>query len=152
MRRGRRTVPRDDARPGERRRRSRARSTYSKDFFGKPAFLTVSGQLQVESFACSLGKVYTFGPTFRAENSNTPRHLAEFWMIEPEMAFYDLTDNMDLAEAFLKRIIGDALKHCAEDMKFFQERIDKDLLDAAGKRAQQPVPARARTPRRSRFC
>jgi asparaginyl-tRNA synthetase len=101
---------------------------FTKDFFHKPAYLTVSGQLQVESFACSLGKVYTFGPTFRAENSNTPRHLAEFWMIEPEMAFYDLKDNMDLAEAFLKRIIGDALKYCAEDMKFFAERIDKDLL------------------------
>lgn len=101
---------------------------YTKDFFGKPAYLTVSGQLQVETFACALGKVYTFGPTFRAENSNTPRHLAEFWMIEPEMAFFDLNDNMDLAEAFLKRIIADALKHCAEDMKFFQERIDKELL------------------------
>ena len=101
---------------------------YAQDFFGKPAFLTVSGQLQVESFACSLGKVYTFGPTFRAENSNTPRHLAEFWMIEPEMAFYDLTDNMNLAEAFLKRIIGDALEQCAEDMAFFAERIDKELL------------------------
>jgi asparaginyl-tRNA synthetase len=99
---------------------------YSKDFFGKPAFLTVSGQLQVESFACSLGRVYTFGPTFRAENSNTPRHLAEFWMVEPEMAFFDLTDNMDLAEAFIKRIIADALKHCAEDMAFFAERVDKD--------------------------
>jgi asparaginyl-tRNA synthetase len=101
---------------------------YSKDFFGKPAFLTVSGQLQVESFACSLGNVYTFGPTFRAENSNTPRHLAEFWMIEPEMAWYDLNDNMDLAEAFLKRIIKDALEHCSEDLKFFQERIDKEVL------------------------
>ena len=101
---------------------------FTKDFFHKPAFLTVSGQLQVESFACSMGKVYTFGPTFRAENSNTPRHLAEFWMVEPEMAFYDLTDNMDLAEAFLKRIIADALEHCAEDMKFFAERIDKDVF------------------------
>jgi len=101
---------------------------FTQDFFGKPAFLTVSGQLQVESFACSLGKVYTFGPTFRAENSNTPRHLAEFWMVEPEMAFFDLTDNMDLAEAFLKRIIADALADCAEDMKFFAERIDKDLF------------------------
>ena len=101
---------------------------YTQDFFGKPAFLTVSGQLQVESFACSLGKVYTFGPTFRAENSNTPRHLAEFWMIEPEMAFYDLSDNMNLAEAFLKRIIHDALELCAEDMQFFAERIDNDLL------------------------
>jgi asparaginyl-tRNA synthetase len=104
------------------------KTDYTKDFFNKPAYLTVSGQLQVESFACSLGKVYTFGPTFRAENSNTPRHLAEFWMIEPEMAFYELTDNMDLAEAFLKRIIGDAMKYCAEDMKFFVERVDKELL------------------------
>jgi asparaginyl-tRNA synthetase len=101
---------------------------YTKDFFGKPAFLTVSGQLQVESFACSLGKVYTFGPTFRAENSNTPRHLAEFWMIEPEMAFFDLTDNMELAEAFLKRIIRDALEKCAEDMAFFADKIDKTLM------------------------
>src|SRR5579871_5518953 len=96
---------------------------YTKDFFHKPAYLTVSGQLQVEAFACSLGKVYTFGPTFRAENSNTPRHLAEFWMVEPEMAFHDLTDNMTLAEAFLKRIINDALEQVPEDMKFFQERI-----------------------------
>jgi asparaginyl-tRNA synthetase len=104
------------------------KTDYTKDFFHKPAFLTVSGQLQVESFACSLGKVYTFGPTFRAENSNTPRHLAEFWMVEPEMAFYDLTDNMTLAEAFLKRIIRDALERCPEDMKFFAERVDKDVL------------------------
>src|SRR3954466_5814315 len=102
---------------------------YTKDFFHKPAYLTVSGQLQVESFACSMGKVYTFGPTFRAENSNTPRHLAEFWMVEPEMAFYDLTDNMALAEAFLKRIIKDALEKCPEDMKFFAERVDKAVFD-----------------------
>ena len=102
---------------------------YTQDFFHKPTFLTVSGQLQVEAFACSMGKVYTFGPTFRAENSNTPRHLAEFWMIEPEMAFYDLQDNMALAEAFLKRIIKDALEHCSEDMKFFAERIDKELMN-----------------------
>jgi len=101
---------------------------YSKDFFGKPAFLTVSGQLQVETFCVGLGNVYTFGPTFRAENSNTPRHLAEFWMIEPEMAFYDLTDNMSLAEEFLKRIIKDAMEHCAEDMKFFAERVEKELF------------------------
>jgi len=97
---------------------------YTKDFFGKPTYLTVSGQLEAEIFACSLGKVYTFGPTFRAENSNTSRHLAEFWMIEPEMAFFDLNDNMDLAEAFIKRIIGDALSQCADDMAFFRERID----------------------------
>jgi len=101
---------------------------YTKDFFGKPAFLTVSGQLQVESFACSLGNVYTFGPTFRAENSNTPRHLAEFWMVEPEMVFFDLLDNMTMAEAFLKRIIKDALDKCSEDLKFFAERIDKELF------------------------
>ena len=104
------------------------RTDYTKDFFHKPAYLTVSGQLQVESFACSLGKVYTFGPTFRAENSNTPRHLAEFWMVEPEMAFFDLQDNMTLAEAFLKRIIQDALEKCPEDMKFFAERVDKDVF------------------------
>jgi asparaginyl-tRNA synthetase len=101
---------------------------YSHDFFGKPSYLTVSGQLQGEIFACGLGKVYTFGPTFRAENSNTSRHLAEFWMIEPEMAFHDLYDNMTLAEAFIKRIITDALNKCEEDMKFFQERIDKEVL------------------------
>jgi asparaginyl-tRNA synthetase len=101
---------------------------YAQDFFGKPTFLTVSGQLQAEMFACAMGKVYTFGPTFRAENSNTSRHLAEFWMIEPEMAFYDLYDNMTLAEAFIKRIITDALTKCDEDMKFFQERIDKEVL------------------------
>ena len=92
--------------PAKPRRRPRARSTHRRTSSASPAFLTVSGQLQAEIFACSLGKVYTFGPTFRAENSNTPRHLAEFWMVEPEMAFYDLTDNMDLAEAFLKRIIA----------------------------------------------
>ena len=101
---------------------------YSADFFNRPTFLTVSGQLQAEIFACALGKVYTFGPTFRAENSNTSRHLAEFWMIEPEMAFYDLNDNMTLAEAFIKRIISDALAQVPEDMKFFQERIDKEVL------------------------
>jgi asparaginyl-tRNA synthetase len=100
---------------------------YAKDFFGRSTYLTVSGQLEAEIFACALGKVYTFGPTFRAENSNTSRHLAEFWMIEPEMAFFELTDNMDLAEAFLKRICGDVLKHCPEDVTFFQERIDKTV-------------------------
>jgi asparaginyl-tRNA synthetase len=101
---------------------------FTKDFFQRPAYLTVSGQLEAEIFACALGKVYTFGPTFRAENSNTSRHLAEFWMVEPEMAFFELTDNMTLAEAFIKRIIGDALTRCPDDMKFFQERIDKDVL------------------------
>src|SRR5271156_5397368 len=100
---------------------------FTKDFFARPTFLTVSGQLEAEIFACALGKVYTFGPTFRAENSNTSRHLAEFWMIEPEMAFYELTDNMDLAEAFLKRICKDVLGRCEEDVQFFQERIDKTM-------------------------
>jgi asparaginyl-tRNA synthetase len=100
---------------------------YGKDFFGRGTYLTVSGQLEAEIFACALGKVYTFGPTFRAENSNTSRHLAEFWMVEPEMAFYELSDNMDLAEAFLKRICKDVLERCEEDVQFFQERIDKTM-------------------------
>ena len=90
-------------------------------FSHRPAFLTVSGQLEGEIFACALGKIYTFGPTFRAENSNTSRHLAEFWMVEPEMAFYELADNMQLAEGFLKRIFRDVLSRCAEDMQFFQQ-------------------------------
>jgi asparaginyl-tRNA synthetase len=101
---------------------------FSQDFFGKSTFLTVSGQLEAEVFACSLGKVYTFGPTFRAENSNTSRHLAEFWMIEPEMAFYELPDNMDLAEAFLKRIFSDVLQRCGDDMQFFADRIEKTAI------------------------
>ncbi len=101
---------------------------YTQDFFDRPSYLTVSGQLEAEIFACALGKVYTFGPTFRAENSNTSRHLAEFWMVEPEMAFYELTDNMDLAERFLKRIFGDVLGQCGEDMAFFDERIEKGAV------------------------
>ena len=105
------------------------RLDYKFDFFDRPSYLTVSGQLEAETYACALGKVYTFGPTFRAENSNTSRHLAEFWMIEPEMAFYELTDNMDLAEAFLKRVFRDALEKCSEDMEFFNLRIDTTLLE-----------------------
>src|SRR6186997_763775 len=101
---------------------------FKDDFFGRSTNLTVSGQLEGELAAMAFGDVYTFGPTFRAENSNTTRHLAEFWMIEPEMAFFDLNDNMTLAEAFLKRIIKDALEKCAEDMTFFAERIDKELF------------------------
>ena len=101
---------------------------YTRDFFGRPAYLTVSGQLDVECFACAVGKVYTFGPTFRAENSNTSRHLAEFWMVEPEMAFFDLPDTMELAERFLKRVFGDVLGQCAEDMQFFNERIDDTVI------------------------
>jgi asparaginyl-tRNA synthetase len=102
---------------------------YTRDFFQRPTFLTVSGQLEAEIFATSLGKVYTFGPTFRAENSNTSRHLAEFWMVEPEMAFYDLQDNMQLAESFLKHLVGDVLQQCPEDMNFFQQRINKTILE-----------------------
>ena len=102
---------------------------YSLDFFDRPSFLTVSGQLEAEIFATAMGKVYTFGPTFRAENSNTSRHLAEFWMVEPEMAFYELTDNMDLAESFLKRVFRDVLAQCPEDMDFFNQRIDDTVLE-----------------------
>jgi asparaginyl-tRNA synthetase len=98
---------------------------YSQDFFHRPAFLTVSGQLEGEIYATALGKVYTFGPTFRAENSNTTRHLAEFWMVEPEAAFFELTDNMALAERFLKRICRDVLANCDEDVRFFEEHVDK---------------------------
>lgn len=101
---------------------------YGQDFFERPAYLTVSGQLEGEIYATALGKVYTFGPTFRAENSNTTRHLAEFWMVEPEAAFYELTDNMALAERFLKRICGDVLAHCREDMDFFAEHVEKTVI------------------------
>jgi asparaginyl-tRNA synthetase len=100
---------------------------YSKDFFGKPTALTVSGQLEGELGATALGAIYTFGPTFRAENSNTPRHLSEFWMIEPEIAFFDITDNMDLAEEFVKYCINYALEHCADDIEFLAEHFDKEL-------------------------
>jgi asparaginyl-tRNA synthetase len=102
---------------------------YTQDFFGKPTNLTVSGQLEGELGALALGEIYTFGPTFRAENSNTPRHLAEFWMIEPEMAFYDLKDNMDLAEDFLKYLIRYALDNCIDDLNFLNSMIDKGLLE-----------------------
>jgi asparaginyl-tRNA synthetase len=101
---------------------------FSKDFFGREAFLTVSGQLNVEAYCLALSKVYTFGPTFRAENSNTSRHLAEFWMIEPEIAFADLSDDADLAEALLKEIFSVLLKERPEDMAFFDERIEKGLV------------------------
>lgn len=102
---------------------------YQQDFFQRPAYLTVSGQLEGEIYATALGKVYTFGPTFRAENSNTTRHLAEFWMVEPEAAFFELADNMALAERFLKRICRDALADCREDLQLFAEHVDKTVLD-----------------------
>jgi len=101
---------------------------WAQDFFSRPAYLTVSGQLEAEIFALAFAKVYTFGPTFRAENSNTPRHLAEFWMIEPEMAFYELKDNMALAEEFLKYTIRYILEHCREDLEFFNQHIEKTVL------------------------
>ena len=102
---------------------------YSQDFFGRHTSLTVSGQLEGELGAMALGEIYTFGPTFRAENSNTPRHLAEFWMIEPEMAFYDVNDNMDLAEDFIKSLIRYALDHCMDDLKFLNDMYDKELIE-----------------------
>ena len=101
---------------------------WGQDFFGKMTSLTVSGQLEGELGATALGEIYTFGPTFRAENSNTPRHLAEFWMVEPEMAFYDINDNMDLAEEMLKYLTRYALEHCAEDLQFLNDMHDKELL------------------------
>ncbi len=102
---------------------------YRQDFFGRETNLTVSGQLEGELAAMALGLIYTFGPTFRAENSNTPRHLAEFWMIEPEMAFYDINDNMDLAEDMLKYLVRYALDHCSDDIEFLNNLYDKELLD-----------------------
>jgi asparaginyl-tRNA synthetase len=104
---------------------------YTQDFFGKPTYLTVSGQLEAEVMAMAFSNVYTFGPTFRAENSNTSRHLAEFWMVEPEMAFCDLEGNMDLAEAFLKHVFQYVLEKCPEDMEFFNQRIDNTVLATA---------------------
>ncbi|MBX3419956.1 MAG: asparagine--tRNA ligase [Pirellulaceae bacterium] len=103
---------------------------YARDFFGKPAFLTVSGQLEGECYATSVGRCYTFGPTFRAENSNTTRHLAEFWMVEPEAAFFELADNMALAERFIKRLLADVMQHCSEDMAFFEERVQPGISQA----------------------
>ena len=101
---------------------------YTQDFFGKTTALTVSGQLEGELGATALGAIYTFGPTFRAENSNTPRHLAEFWMIEPEVAFNDITDNMELAEDFIKYCIKYALDNCRDDIEFLNEMYDKELI------------------------
>src|SRR5690554_3030778 len=106
---------------------------YKEDFFGRETSLTVSGQLEAETYAMGLGKVYTFGPTFRAENSNTSRHLAEFWMVEPEVAFYDLDDTMDLAEDFIKYILTYALEQCDDDLEFLENRLlqeDKNKPEA----------------------
>src|SRR6185369_1178029 len=103
--------------------------TPQADFFGKPAYLTVSGQLEGETFACALSNIYTFGPTFRAENSNTARHAAELWMIEPEMAFCDLQGDMDLAEEFIKAMARFVVEHCAEDLALFAKFVDKTLQE-----------------------
>jgi asparaginyl-tRNA synthetase len=113
---------------------------YKEDFFGKETNLTVSGQLEAESYAMGLGKVYTFGPTFRAENSNTSRHLAEFWMIEPEMAFYDLNANMDLAEDFIKDVVHYILEHCTEDLEFLEKRLlDEEKLKPQQERSDMAL-------------
>jgi len=113
---------------------------YSQDFFGKETNLTVSGQLEAETYAMGLGKVYTFGPTFRAENSNTSRHLAEFWMIEPEMAFYDLDANMDLAEDFIKYIIQYVLDHCKDDLEFLEKRLlDEEKTKPQNERSEMAL-------------
>jgi asparaginyl-tRNA synthetase len=109
-----------------------------EDFFGRNAYLTVSGQLEAETFACALGKVYTFGPTFRAENSNTSRHAAEFWMIEPEVAFCDLAGDMDLAEAHVKHMVQTMLTDCAEDLEFFSKFVDKELISRLQFVAERP--------------
>ncbi|MFN4067694.1 MAG: asparagine--tRNA ligase [Thermosynechococcus sp.] len=111
---------------------------FSQDFFGRRAYLTVSGQLEAEIMATAFTNVYTFGPTFRAENSNTSRHLAEFWMVEPEMAFCDLAGDMELAEAFLQFVFRYVLDHCPEEMAFFQERIDPSVMATAEQMATQP--------------
>ena len=110
-------------------RDKKGRIDYGRDFFGKQTSLTVSGQLEGELGATALGEIYTFGPTFRAENSNTPRHLAEFWMIEPEMAFYDIKDNMDLAEDFIKHLVSYALENCMDDIQFLNDRYDPELVE-----------------------
>jgi asparaginyl-tRNA synthetase len=115
---------------------------FACDFFDRPSYLTVSGQLEAETYACALGKVYTFGPTFRAENSNTSRHLAEFWMVEPEMAFYDLNDNMDLAEEFLKHICRRVLDECDDDIELFNTRIDTTVRSTLETITNKPAFAR----------
>ena len=118
---------------------------YSKDFFGKETNLTVSGQLEAETYAMALGKVYTFGPTFRAENSNTSRHLAEFWMIEPEVAFMDLAGNMDLAEDFMKEVISYILEHNKEDLAFLEQRLEQeDKSKPQNERAPMPLTEKLR--------
>ena len=111
---------------------------FKRDFFGAGVSLTVSGQLEGEAYACAMGRIYTFGPTFRAENSNTSRHLAEFWMVEPEVAFADLDDNAALAEAFLKHVLTDVLEKCPLEMEFFKQRVEPGILDLLGSVVKNP--------------
>src|SRR5690606_6065106 len=115
--------------PGQAPRTDKGEVDYKRDFFTKPAYLTVSGQLNGEAFALGLSDIYTFGPTFRAENSNTSRHASEFWMIEPEMAFCDLDDDAQLAEDFVKHCLAAALNRCGEDLAFFNQHVDKGLIE-----------------------
>ena len=119
------TLDRDKPLP----RNKKGEIDYSEDVFGKQTSLTVSGQLEGELGATAVGEIYTFGPTFRAENSNTPRHLAEFWMVEPEMAFYDIKDNMDLAEEFIKYLVSWALENCIDDIRFLNDKYDEGLIE-----------------------
>ena len=128
---------------------SEGEGPFGADFFGKAAYLTVSGQLEAEIFACALGNIYTFGPTFRAENSNTPRHAAEFWMIEPEMAFCDLPDDMDLAEELVKAVTRQRLEHCGEDMELFAKFVDKALMPSLEAIVSRALRARCPTRRPS---
>ncbi len=125
-------------------RNEQGKADFSSDFFGKPTNLTVSGQLEGELGALALGEIYTFGPTFRAENSNTTRHLAEFWMIEPEMAFYDLQDNMDLAEDFTKSLIRYALKNCPDDLQFLASRLEEEERGKPGDQRSMNLIAKLR--------
>lgn len=124
--------------PGKPPKNQEGQIDYLQDFFGKPAYLTVSGQLNGEIFACALSDIYTFGPTFRAENSNTSRHLAEFWMIEPEMAFADINDDMENAEAFIKFVLTYAMENCQEDLQFFNDQISKHLIERIQQVIQTP--------------
>ncbi|MCH9644035.1 MAG: asparagine--tRNA ligase [Gammaproteobacteria bacterium] len=112
---------------------------FSQDFFGRETFLTVSGQLEAETYCCALSKVYTFGPTFRAENSNTSRHLAEFWMLEPEIAFADIHDDIRLADSLLKYVLKQVLNDCADDMTFFAERVDKTCIERLENVIKTPI-------------
>lgn len=120
-------------------RNDQGKTDFTQDFFGRETFLTVSGQLEAETYCCALSKVYTFGPTFRAENSNTSRHLAEFWMLEPEIAFADIHDDIKLADDLLKHVLKRVIHHCPDDMNFFAARVDKTCLERLQKVIETPI-------------